>query len=125
MNAIQRDEPASQTTAAIAPKVGGSGETRVVAGVLVPDTPLITSAIKYARENSEPYLFNHVMRSWLFAVSLPAQRRAVYDREVLAHCLRVGEHFRGCWLLDLILAKRTWPRSQESQPSWRRQYDFR
>ena len=42
----------------------------------VPDTPLITSAIKYARENSEPYLFNHAMRSWLFAVSLAQLKQA-------------------------------------------------
>ena len=100
MNAIQRDEPASQTTAAIAPNVGGSGETRVVAGVLVPDTPLITSAIKFARENSEPYLFNHVMRSWLFAVSLAQLNRTEHDAEVLAvatllHDIGLAEAFSG------------------------------
>ena len=41
--------------------------TRLLAGVSVPDTPLISRAIDFAREKSEPYLFNHVMRSWLFA----------------------------------------------------------
>jgi len=100
MNAIQRDEPASQTTAAIAPNVGGSGKTRVVAGVLVPETPLITSAIKFARENSEPYLFNHVMRSWLFAVSLAQLNRTEHDAEVLAvatllHDIGLAEAFSG------------------------------
>ena len=40
---------------------------RTVAGVVVPDTLLVTRAIEYARQHSEPYLFNHVMRSWLFA----------------------------------------------------------
>jgi hypothetical protein len=39
--------------------------TRLLAGVSVPDTPLISRAIEFARERSEPYLFNHVMRSWL------------------------------------------------------------
>jgi hypothetical protein len=58
--------------------------TRLVAGVLVPDTPLITRAIEHARERSEPYLFNHVMRSWLFAVSLARQRQIAHDEEVLA-----------------------------------------
>jgi quercetin dioxygenase-like cupin family protein len=58
MNGVKKDEPASESPPAIDPRVGGSGRTRVVAGVLVPDTPLITSAIEYARENSEPYLFN-------------------------------------------------------------------
>jgi len=41
--------------------------TRVLAGISVPDSPLISRAIEYARQSSEPYLFNHVMRSWLFA----------------------------------------------------------
>jgi hypothetical protein len=58
--------------------------TRPLAGVLVPDTPAISLAIEYAREHSEPYLFNHVMRSWLFAESLAQLNRAEYDAEVLA-----------------------------------------
>ena len=43
---------------------------RVLAGVSVPDTPLVDKAIEYAREKCEPYLFNHVVRSWLFAARL-------------------------------------------------------
>ncbi|HEY4369113.1 MAG TPA: hypothetical protein VGN07_17900 [Steroidobacteraceae bacterium] len=58
--------------------------TRLVAGVRVPDTPLVSRAIEYARENSEPYLFNHVMRSWLFAVTFAEIRNVAYDTEVLA-----------------------------------------
>ena len=30
-------------------------------------TALVTAAIEYAQRLSEPYLFNHAMRSWLFA----------------------------------------------------------
>jgi len=40
--------------------------TRLKAGVSVPDSPLITAVIEYAQKLSEPYLFNHAMRSWLF-----------------------------------------------------------
>jgi hypothetical protein len=58
--------------------------TRSIAGVLVPDTPLISRAIEYARQHCEPYLFNHVMRSWLFAVSIAEQRKAAHDAEVIA-----------------------------------------
>src|SRR5262245_41580665 len=58
--------------------------TRRVAGVVVPDTPVIARAIEYVRERSEAYLFNHVMRSWLFAVSLAQSRQAPHDGEVLA-----------------------------------------
>lgn len=41
--------------------------TRLLAGIEVPDTPVISDAIEFARERTEPYLFNHSMRSWLFA----------------------------------------------------------
>jgi hypothetical protein len=59
-------------------------ETRVLAGVSVPDTPLVTRAIELARESSTPYLFNHSMRSWLFAEAMAQARNAAYDAEVLA-----------------------------------------
>jgi HD domain len=58
--------------------------TQSIAGVIVPDTPLISRTIEYARLHSEPYLFNHVMRSWLFAVSIARQRKVAHDAEVLA-----------------------------------------
>ncbi len=57
---------------------------RVLAGITVPDTPLVTRAIEFAREHSEPYPFNHVMRSWLFAAYLAGQKDEPYDAEVLA-----------------------------------------
>jgi hypothetical protein len=58
--------------------------TRMLAGVSVPDRPLITAAIDYARKLSEPYLFNHAMRSWLFAELIGRAKGIVYDREVVA-----------------------------------------
>jgi hypothetical protein len=58
--------------------------TRVVAGVSVPESPLITAAIDYAQRLSEPYLFNHAMRSWLFAGLIGRTKGMEYDREVVA-----------------------------------------
>jgi hypothetical protein len=58
--------------------------TRLLAGITVPDTPIVTRAIDYAREYCEPYLFNHSMRSWLFSVALAQRNRAAHDAEVLA-----------------------------------------
>jgi hypothetical protein len=55
-----------------------------IAGVSVPDSPLITAAIDYARRVSEPYLFNHAMRSWLFAELIGRTKGIGYDREVVA-----------------------------------------
>lgn len=40
--------------------------TRVLCGVTVPDTPLITAAIDYARKYSSDATYNHVLRSLLF-----------------------------------------------------------
>lgn len=73
---------------------------RLLAGVSVPDTPLISRAIEYAREHSEPYLFNHVMRSWLFAATLAQLNQTSHDGEVLAvttilHDLGLAEGFNG------------------------------
>jgi hypothetical protein len=74
--------------------------TRSIAGVLVPDTPLISRAIEYARLHSKPYLFNHVMRSWLFAVIIAEQRKVAHDAEVLAvatllHDMGLAKAFSG------------------------------
>jgi hypothetical protein len=58
--------------------------TRTVAGVSVPDSPLVTAAIEYGQRLSEPYLFNHAMRSWLFAEAIGRTRGIDYDHEVVA-----------------------------------------
>lgn len=59
-------------------------KTRILGGIAVIDTPLVTEALDYARSNSEPYLFNHAVRSWLFAVRLGQLQELNYDEEVLA-----------------------------------------
>src|SRR6476659_1272667 len=74
--------------------------TRLLAGVSVPDTILISRGIDFARERSEPYLFNHVMRSWLFAVIIAQRKQIPHDGEVLAvttllHDLGLAEAFDG------------------------------
>ena len=92
-------EGESKTTA-IDSKLRLGVATRLLAGVSVPDTPLISRTIKYAREHSEPYLFNHVMRSWLFAVTLAQLNQSTHDGEVLAlatilHDLGLAKAFNG------------------------------
>lgn len=49
----------------------------------VTDTPVVREAIGAARSSSEPWLFNHVMRSWLFATHIASARNIVHDPEVL------------------------------------------
>jgi hypothetical protein len=48
------------------------------------DTPLVTRAMEYARKHSDPFLFNHAVRSWLFAVRLGQLQGVAHDEEVLA-----------------------------------------
>jgi len=74
--------------------------TRVLAGITVIDSPLVTRALEYAREHSEPVLFNHAVRSWLFAVRLGQLQSITHDPDVLAvgtllHDLGLTEHFSG------------------------------
>src|SRR5215469_13912618 len=58
--------------------------TRLIAGLTVPDNRLITAVIAYAQRLSEPYLFNHAMRSWLFAETIGRIKGIDYDHEVVA-----------------------------------------
>jgi hypothetical protein len=55
-----------------------------LAGIKVPDTRLVRDAIDLARSSSEPFLFNHVMRSWLFSVLLSENAKPAPDPELLA-----------------------------------------
>jgi hypothetical protein len=71
-----------------------SGKTKVLGGITVVDSPLITRALDYARTHSEPFLFNHAVRSWLFAVRLGQLQSMPHDAEVVAV---------GCLLHDLGL----------------------
>ena len=61
-----------------------SGPTRILGGITVPDNTLISRAMAYARLHSEPYLFNHAVRSWLFAVRLGQLQGIPHDAEVVA-----------------------------------------
>jgi hypothetical protein len=77
-----------------------SGKTRVLGGVTVIDTPLIARAMDYARVHSEPFLFNHAVRSWLFAVRLGQLQGVPHDPEVVAvgsllHDLGLTNSFTG------------------------------
>lgn len=74
--------------------------TQRLAGIDVADTPVVERAICFARANLEPWLFNHVVRSWLFATVLGQQEKLQYDPEVLAvitllHDLGLAEAFQG------------------------------
>jgi len=60
--------------------------TRLHAGIAVPDTPLITKAIAFARKYMDDQGYKHVVRSWLTGQAsinrLPRSERALIDEEV-------------------------------------------
>jgi HD superfamily phosphodiesterase len=58
--------------------------TRLIAGIAVPDSPLITDALEYAGRLSDPYLLNHAIRSWLFAAKIAQLKAIDCDQEVVA-----------------------------------------
>jgi hypothetical protein len=64
--------------------ISHASQSRLLAGVSVPDSPLITAMIEQAQHFSEPYLFNHAMRSWLFAEAIGRAKEIEYDQEVVA-----------------------------------------
>ena len=77
-----------------------SGKTQVLGGITVIDTPLVTRAMDYARTHSEPFLFNHAVRSWLFGVRLGQLQGMAHDAEVVAvgsllHDLGLTKSFTG------------------------------
>src|SRR5882672_6625424 len=70
----------------------------VLAGIKVTDTRLVRDAMDLARSSSEPYLFNQVMRSWLFSVLLSEDVTPSPDPELLAvstvlHDLGLSERY--------------------------------
>jgi hypothetical protein len=66
------------------PSSRDDSSTQLIAGIGVADTRLIASVIDHAKRLSDPYLFNHAMRSWLFAEAIGRVNRIDYDREVVA-----------------------------------------
>ena len=58
--------------------------TTTIAGVSVPDSPLITEVLEYAAKVYDPYLLNHAMRSWLFAAKIGQSKGIDCDLEVVA-----------------------------------------
>lgn len=100
MNSVLSSGTGNVSKIPTTPVMGATLPTRQLAGVTVPDTPLVTRAIAYARQHCEPYLFNHSMRSWLFAAIIADLKKAPYDAEVLAvatvlHDLGLAKAFNG------------------------------
>ena len=75
-------------------------DNQMLAGIEVPATAVVDRAMEYARQKCEPYLFNHVVRSWLFATRIGQIQSVEHDAEVVAvgtllHDITLNEGFTG------------------------------
>ena len=66
--------------------------TRVLAGVKVPDTPLITKALAFARAHSTDFTYNHIQRSWLFGTIISDRLPALRARDLEVHAVSAILH---------------------------------
>ncbi|PMD50914.1 uncharacterized protein K444DRAFT_546029 [Hyaloscypha bicolor E] len=71
--------------------------TRVLGGVTVIDTPLVRAAQAMACQYSEDYLFNHIMRTWLFGALV------ISHNTTLQQTVDLEVHAIGSMLHDLGL----------------------
>ncbi|KAL8823793.1 MAG: hypothetical protein Q9191_005544 [Dirinaria sp. TL-2023a] len=69
--------------------------TRIVGGILVPDTPLITKALDYARAHLSDMAYNHVVRSWLFGFAIASKVPSFADRDLEVHSIAAILHDMG------------------------------
>lgn len=69
--------------------------TKVIAGVTVPDTPLITKALDFAREHSTDYTYNHINRSWLLGFIIADKLPQTKERDLEVHAVAAVLHDLG------------------------------
>ena len=69
--------------------------TKDIAGVIVPNTPLITKALEYVRNFSTDYTYNHIVRSLLFGFIIADKIPTMQDRDREAHAVAAILHDLG------------------------------
>ncbi|KAL8663668.1 MAG: hypothetical protein Q9168_008050, partial [Polycauliona sp. 1 TL-2023] len=85
---------ASQALSAVTgqPYVAATGNRQILPGVTVPDTPLITSALAFAKSHSTPTLYGHMVRSWLFGFIMASKIPSLTSRDLEAHSIAAILH---------------------------------
>jgi len=66
--------------------------TRVFAGVTIPDTPLISKAVEFARKHSSDFAFNHIQRSMLLGFIIADKIPSIRDRDLEVHAVSALLH---------------------------------
>src|SRR3989442_6237733 len=79
MTPMERDVSGSQK-----PSFRGALAVGRELDLLLPDSPAVRDAYAQAEAESQPWLFNHVMRSWLYGAKLAQRRGLAPDAELVA-----------------------------------------
>ena len=69
--------------------------TKVLAGIAVPDTPLIDSAIAFAKDHLNEMSFNHIMRSFLLGFCIASKDPKLSNRDLEVHAISAILHDMG------------------------------
>ena len=72
---------------------------RLLAGIPIPDTPLISSSIAYAKKYLSPLAYNHIMRSLLFGLLVSSKLPFLQSRDLETHAIAAILHDLG-WSHD-------------------------
>jgi hypothetical protein len=67
-------------------------KTRILAGIALVDTPLVTAALEYARAHNDDMAFNHVYRSWLFGALIASKLPDFVDVDLEVHAVSTILH---------------------------------
>src|SRR5437870_6972049 len=79
MTPMERDRSGSEK-----PSFSGALAVGRELDLLLPDSPAVREAYAQAEAESQPWLFNHVMRSWLYGAKLTQHRALFPDAELVA-----------------------------------------
>ena len=69
--------------------------TRLLAGVAVPDTPLISAALALSRRHLNNIAYNHSIRAWLFGFIIASKIPSLEDRDLEVHAVAAILHDLG------------------------------
>ncbi|RMZ29368.1 hypothetical protein D0859_06540 [Hortaea werneckii] len=91
-HAVQSQSPAAYL---MQPTTTDSLPTKELAGVCIPDTPLVTKALEFARQHSTDYTYNHIVRSVLFGFIISDKLPQTKERDREAHAVAAILHDLG------------------------------
>ena len=69
--------------------------TKQIAGITVPDTPLITAALELARKHLDDWSYNHVVRCWLLGSAIADRNPDSANRDRELHSVAALLHDLG------------------------------